>query len=118
MTMNANAVRVNAIRQLNTTMASSPNLILKFTSKQCPACRRFQKKSKVEFDGKDIRQVEIDFHENKNIAKLYSVGVLPTAVFLYNMEPHSRMNGMREYETFVEDVNDIVVHGCEKVTWE
>jgi thioredoxin-like negative regulator of GroEL len=53
----------------------------------------------------------VDYFENLEVARLYGVTRIPTAIFMENGVPMSRMTGIEYAEEFLEYVNGVVVEG-------
>jgi thioredoxin-like negative regulator of GroEL len=91
--------------------------IIKFTSKNCVACKQLSKKieerAELEIDVYDIEHLE-----NKAISRMFSVHALPTAIFFENAIPMARMTGLKESADFLQIVDDVVIKGCSVINWE
>lgn len=53
----------------------------------------------------------VDYFDNLEVARLYGVVKIPTAIFMENGVPMSRMTGIEYTEEFLEYVNGVVVGG-------
>jgi hypothetical protein len=53
----------------------------------------------------------VDYFENFEVARLYGVVKIPTAIFMENGVPMSRMTGIEYAEEFLDYVNGVVVGG-------
>lgn len=53
----------------------------------------------------------VDYFDNFEVARLYGVVKIPTAIFMENGVPMSRMTGIEYAEEFLDYVNGVVVGG-------
>lgn len=112
-----NIIKINTTHQLTQRiMTSTRPGVIQFTGKKCNPCKLF-KKNFVE-TAIPVEVFDVDFYENKNIAKLFNISVLPTAIFIDKQQPVARMNGLKEYDEFIELVESVVDDGCVVVHWE
>jgi len=102
-----NIIKVNTYQQLVKNIASSSRpSVIKFTAKTCKPCKHFNENFLS--SGFKIDVYDVEFSENKAIAKLYNVRVLPTAILINKMQPVERMNGLKEYDEFIEFVENVM----------
>ena len=111
-------IKVNTYQKMLSGMCEGrKHSIIKFTSKNCAACKQIStqldKRADLEIDVYDVEHLE-----NKAISKMFSVRALPTVVFFENAIPMARMTGLKESKEFLQIVDDVVVKGCSVINWE
>jgi thioredoxin-like negative regulator of GroEL len=90
--------------------------IVKFTGKNCNACKKLEPKfANLDID---IDVYDVNHHENKHISRMFNVRALPTAVFFEDGTPSFRMCGLGESEDFFQTVTDVVTNGCDIISWD
>ena len=116
LTITMNIVKINTSKQLTThIMSSTRKGIIKFTKNTCKPCKLFNQK--IKDTDLPIDLYDVDFSENKYLAKIFNITVLPTAVFINENQPVARMNGLKDYDDFIELVEDVTLKGCVVVHW-
>lgn len=116
LTITMNVVKINTSKQLTTHITSSTRKgVIKFTRNTCKPCKLFTQK--IKDTDLPIDLYDVDFSENKHLARLFNVTVLPTAVFIDENQPVARMNGLKDYDDFIELVEDVSTKGCVVVHW-
>ncbi|AGE54625.1 thioredoxin [Paramecium bursaria Chlorella virus KS1B] len=116
-TITMNIIKINTSHQLTQRiMTSTRPSVIQFTGKNCNPCKLFKKK--ITETSIPVEVFDVDFYENKQIGKLFNVSVLPTAIFIDEQQPVARMNGLKEYDEFIELVEPVVNDDCVVVHWE
>lgn len=111
-------IRVNTYQQMLSSMYDGRrHAVIKFSKKGCAPCKKVSEKFETMKD-LDIDVYDVEFLENKAIARMFNVRALPTAIFFEDAIPMQRMAGMAEADEFIRIVNDVVVDGCCVVNWE
>ena len=112
-----NIFKINTSQQLTQrVMTSTRPGVIQFTGKKCNPCKLFKQKfAETSFP---VEVYDVDFYENKQIGKLFNISVLPTAIFIDKQQPVARMNGLKEYDEFIELVETVVNDDCIVVHWE
>ncbi|AGE50870.1 thioredoxin [Paramecium bursaria Chlorella virus CVB-1] len=111
--------KVNTYQQMLKGISSSPrrHAIIKFSKKGCAPCKKVSEKFET-MKNLDIDVYEVEFLENKAIARMFNVHALPTSVFFEDGLPMQRMVGLKEVDDFIDLVNDVVIDGCQVINWD
>lgn len=110
--------KVNTYQQMLSGIHSGRrHAIIKFSKKGCAPCKKVSEKFET-MKNLDIDVYEVEFLENKAIARMFNVRALPTSVFFEDGLPMQRMVGLKEVDDFIGLVNDVVVDGCQVINWE
>ncbi|ABT15738.1 thioredoxin [Paramecium bursaria Chlorella virus CVR-1] len=110
--------KVNTYQQMLSGIYSGRrHAIIKFSKKGCAPCKKVSEKFET-MKNLDIDVYEVEFLENKAIARMFNVHALPTSVFFEDGLPMQRMVGLKEVDDFIDLVNDVVVDGCQVINWD
>jgi thioredoxin-like negative regulator of GroEL len=113
-----NIVKVNTYQKMLSQIHNGKrHSIIKFSGKNCKACKKMNERL-LEIKDLAVDVYDIDHYENKMISRLFSVRMLPTAVFIEDGMPMARMSGLSEADEFLSTVKDVVVHGCQVIDWD
>ncbi|ABU44073.1 thioredoxin [Paramecium bursaria Chlorella virus NY2B] len=111
-----NIIKINTTHQLTQhIMTSTRPSVVQFTSKKCNPCKIF--KNNIINTDIPIEVLDVDFYENKQIGKLFDISVLPTAIFITECKPITRMNGLKEYDEFIELIKSVINDDCVIINW-
>jgi thioredoxin-like negative regulator of GroEL len=110
--------KVNTYQQMLSGISSGRrHAIIKFSKKGCAPCKKVSEKFET-MKNLDIDVYEVEFLENKAIARMFNVSALPTSVFFEDALPMQRMVGLKEADEFIGLINDVVVNGCQVINWD
>ena len=110
--------KVNTYQQMLRGISSGRrHAIIKFSKKGCTPCKKVSEKFET-MKNLDIDVYEVEFLENKAIARMFNVHALPTSIFFEEGLPMQRMVGLKEVDDFIDLVNDVVVDGCQVINWD
>jgi thioredoxin-like negative regulator of GroEL len=111
-------IKVNTYQKMLSGMSEGRrHSIIKFTSKNCAACKQITTQLEKRAD-LDIDVYDVEHLENKAISRMFNVRALPTAIFFEDAIPMARMTGLKDAKEFLEIVDDVVINGCQVIDWE